>query len=133
MCLNFKEQAENIKEKTCPPLTHVRDVCLPVRSAQCEDKISACVLFESLKVAEVWMEDVGQTELKCWMELVRSRFKVGVIPSDSCEGHQTNLNNTKSYFERKCIKLEILSKLKEWLHGYLTNSEPELSHVKSVL
>lgn len=128
MCFNFQEKVENLTEEECPPLTHLRDVCFPVGSATCEDKISACVLFESLKVAVAWMNEVGHTELMCWMESVRSYFKAGVIASYSCNGQKPNLNDTKGYFEKKCIKLEILSKLKKWLQGFLNYSKFKLSH-----
>lgn len=130
MCFNLQEEVENITEEKCPPLTHLRDVCFPVRSVDCEDIRSACVLYESLNVSVTWLKDLGHMELMCWTQLVRSYFKTTrIIATASCESHQPHLNDIKSVFVQKCVQLEILSKLKKWLRGYLTNPKPEpVSH-----
>lgn len=118
MCSNLKEKVENVAESTCHHLYHLHNVCFPVNSLKCEKIVSACVIVESMKVAENWMEEVGHHELVCVMEAVRSHFKACVIDSERCERYQPNLKSINDMFKRKCTVLDILSKLKKWLHEY---------------
>lgn len=118
-------------EDACPSKVHLHDVCFPVCSAKCEDIKSACAFFKSLDVAEGWMKKAGHYEFMCRTESVRSKFKVDVIESDRCEGHQPNLNHVDSDLKKKCAVLEILNKLKKWLDEYVIKAKPELAHISS--
>ena len=129
MCSNLKQAVDKINEKSCVNKTKLSDVCFPLGSKQCEDKLSACALYEAMGISELWLKSVGHITLVCRMERARSRFKDYLIRSVLCKSLKVTVIKVYRTLEEKCLMLEVLNKLAEYLYEYLGIPNPSrVSH-----